>query len=197
MDFFDNRSIFRNLIPMKNFMLLLMMVFSFSTMAQTTETKKDSIHWMSIEEAVVANEQEPRMFFVDVYTDWCGWCKKMDASTFQDSLVIDYLNTHYYAVKFDAEQREDVVVNDSTYKFQANLGRRGVHEFAVALLNGRLSYPSYVYLTVDVERFTVSPGYKGPERLLPELEFVLGYDINNPVSFQDFLEAYDSPYLDE
>ena len=63
------------------------------------------INWISIEEAEIANKKEPRKVFIDVYTDWCGWCKKMDASTFEDPQIIKYLNENYYCVKLDGEDK--------------------------------------------------------------------------------------------
>lgn len=56
------------------------------------------ITWMSFEEAVAKSQKEPRKMFIDVYTDWCGWCKRMDATTFQDSIVAKYMGEKFYAV---------------------------------------------------------------------------------------------------
>ena len=41
-----------------------------------------SINWMSLEEAVAAQQKEPRKIMMDVYTQWCGPCKMMMANTF-------------------------------------------------------------------------------------------------------------------
>ncbi len=76
-----------------------------------------------------------------MYTEWCGWCKKMDKSTFVDSTVAVYLAANYYPVKFDAEQKEDLVFAGQTFKFIKE-GGRGSHQFAVALLDGKMGYPS-------------------------------------------------------
>src|SRR5690606_4382796 len=70
------------------------------------ENKK--INWVSIEEAERLTKEAPRKIFVDVYTDWCGWCKRMDATTFTDEAVVDYVNEHYYAVKLNAESKENI-----------------------------------------------------------------------------------------
>lgn len=151
---------------------------------------------MTFEEALEASEEEPKMWFIDMYTDWCGWCKRMDASTFKDPLIVDYINANYYAVKFDAEQKEDIVVGDSTYSFVAN-GRRGYHELAAQLMNGKMSYPTYVFLNDKREILTTVPGYKENKDLLPILEFCSDYDaITNPTSYADFMKAYKSPYAE-
>ena len=56
------------------------------------DTGVSAVKWMTFEEAIEAQKTEPRLVFVDVYTDWCGWCKKMDAGTFNQSDVAKLLN---------------------------------------------------------------------------------------------------------
>ena len=80
------------------------------------------------------------------------------------------MNENFYPVKFDAEQKEAITVKGKTYEW-VNGGRRGVNTLAYALLNGRLSYPSVVYLTENLESIRVSPGYKTPDQILPELQY--------------------------
>jgi len=60
------------------FFLALNLVFLGTAQAQ------EQIQWMKFEEAIAANANNPKMILVDVYTDWCGWCKKMDKETFTD-----------------------------------------------------------------------------------------------------------------
>src|SRR3954454_9110641 len=85
-----------------------------------------SVKWMSFEQAVEKSKSEKRKIFIDVYTDWCGWCKVMDQKTFTDPAVAKLLNEKFYAVKFNAEQRDDVKFHDTTFKFIEN-GRSGYH----------------------------------------------------------------------
>lgn len=185
----------------KHIFVACLLVFSASVFAQesdsvmvdSTSVSEKKINWMTLDEALAANEREPRMMFFDMYTDWCGWCKRMDATTFKDSLIIDYLNENYYAIKFDAEQKEDVEVKGRTYKYVPT-ERRGYHELAAELMGGKLSYPTYVFLNSDLTIFTQVPGYKPQQDLLPILEFCANYDMEAPSNWQDFIENYESPY---
>lgn len=129
------------------------------------------IKWISWDEAVEAHARSPKMLFIDVYTDWCGWCKVMDRQTFTDPKVIKHLNDNYYAVKFNAESEPPVVFRGQEYKVVSG-GRRGIHTLAYALLEGELSYPSYVYLNQNFQRITVSKGFKPAEPFLEELQTV-------------------------
>lgn len=153
--------------------IIAVSTFIVSSFVMTEDkTEATEIKWYTWEEAVKLNDKNPKKVFVDVYTEWCGWCKRMDNSTFKDSAVVAYLNENYYPVKFDAEQKEDVLFQGNTLKFDATAGRRGAHNLAIALLDGKMSYPSYVYLTSKFERITISPGYKEAKALMKELKFI-------------------------
>ena len=83
--------------------VLLVCTAGFKFIEVEKEIIAEKVQWMSFEEAVAKNKLEPKKIFVDVYTDWCGWCKKMDAGTFNNPVVAKYLNEKYYNVKLDAE----------------------------------------------------------------------------------------------
>jgi thioredoxin-related protein len=112
------------------------------------------IEWLTLEEALEKSKTEKRKILVDVYTDWCGWCKHMDSTTFTNPAVVRYLNENYYAVKFNAEQQQDVTFKDKTYHFKRN-GPRGHHELAAEWLNNNLSYPTTVFL--DESQSVIQP----------------------------------------
>jgi thioredoxin-related protein len=106
--------------------------------------EKVNVQWLTLEQALEKSKTEKRKIFVDVYTDWCGWCKHMDSTTFVTPAVARYLNDHYYAVKLNAEQTQDIVFKDKTYHFKKT-GSRGYHELAALWLNNRLSFPTVVF----------------------------------------------------
>jgi thioredoxin-related protein len=162
---------------------ILLVVFGLSSFAQETKVK-----WYTFEEAIELNKKEKRKIFIDVYTDWCGWCKKMDATTFTSPQIAKILNEDYYAVKFDAEQKEEVIFKGQTFKFVAN-GRRGYHELAAALLNNKLSFPSVAYLNEESQLLTAVPGYQTPDNLEPILMFFAD-DAFKTQSFKEFQETF-------
>lgn len=137
---------------------LLFLVFAgFSAHAQ-------DIQWISWEEAVQLSQTDakPKKIFVDVYTDWCGWCKKMDKNTFQDPEVSQYMQDNFYMVRMDAEGKDPIEYQGKTFKFVPS-GRRGYHELAAALLQGKMSYPTVVFLDEKVNMLSPVPGYQQVE----------------------------------
>ncbi len=135
------------------FGLLITVLLSFSTIQAQT------VNWLTWEEAIDLSEKEQKKIFVDVYTDWCGWCKKMDKATFQHPEVAKYLNDNFYAVKFNAEQREDIQLKDKVYKFVKS-GGKGYHELAVEVTFGKLSYPTIVFLDEGLNVIQPIAGFK-------------------------------------
>ncbi len=133
-----------------------------------TEVAVDDIQWMTWDQAVAANKTAPKHLIIDVYTDWCGWCKRMDATTFKDPRVVKYIADNFYAVKFDAEQTTDITYDGTTFSYQ-KAGNRGVHALAASLLDNRLSYPSVVYFNDKMERVMISAGFKDADAMLAEL----------------------------
>lgn len=158
-----------NLWALSLIFLAGMMTACDSFAQSSSKVNGSEITWLSWEEAQEEMKKEPKKVFVDVYTDWCGWCKKMDRETFTDPEVAKYMNEHFYAVKFNAEQKETLNYQGQELNFRPG-GRRGVHELAVVLLNGRLGYPSFAYLDEDMNSLHVSPGYKTPPTMLEELQ---------------------------
>jgi thioredoxin-related protein len=148
----------------------------------------EAIKWMSIEEALEKSKTEKRKIFVDVYTGWCGWCKKMDSSTFTDPTVVKYLNEKYYAVKFDAEQQKDIAYKGQTYKFKKT-GEGGYHELAALWLNNRLSYPSFVFLDEDQNLIQGLAGYQEAAKLDAILHY-FGTDNHKKTPWEKYERNY-------
>jgi thioredoxin-related protein len=120
---------------------------------------QNKIKWHTWEEAIEKSKKTKKKIFVDIYTDWCGWCKKMDNSTFAANDIAKYINANYYAVKFDAEMLTPVLLKGTEYKYIKS-GQRGYHELAAYLLQGRMSYPSTVFLDEEFTIIQAIPGFQ-------------------------------------
>ena len=164
---------------------LTISAFTFKSSAPKPVAK---IQWLTWQEAVEANKKEPKKFLVDVYTSWCGWCKVMDKETFTDETVAAYLNKNFHCVKLDAEMKDPIDFNGHKFEYIAGQGRGGVHTLAYSLLDGQMSYPTIVYLTDKFERIVISPGYKKPAQILPELKFT-AEDVFLKKTFQEYMNA--------
>lgn len=132
-------------------------------LGQSNKVTRGQVKWLSFAEAVEKSKKEPRKILIDLYTDWCGWCKKMDATTYNDSSVVDYINRYFYAVKYDAESKDSLVFNGHTFRY---LKDYRCNEFAYSLLSGKMSYPSTVILDEQFTMLTPVAGYLSADILL-------------------------------
>lgn len=155
-----------------------------------SDAEKGLVNWYTWEEAVEASKTEPKKVFVDIYTDWCGWCKKMDKSTFNNPKVAEYLNANYYPVKLNAEQKEDIVFQGHVFKYVPGTRGRGYHQLAGALLEGKLRYPTVIFLNEEfqvMQRFATyldAPTFDMIQRYLGEP------DLQEEMTWEQYQQHY-------
>ena len=139
--------------------IALISVYSFTY--DKTGSAKDEVNWMTWEQAMEMSKLEKKKIVVKIYTNWCGWCKKMDKTTFDKSFIASYLNDNFYPVQFDAEQKEPIEFQGKVYKYINPVnGKRGYHEFAAFLTMGRMSYPTTVFFNENLDLLQPIPGYQ-------------------------------------
>jgi thioredoxin-related protein len=149
---------------------LLVFVISLMVMAFSSPKRvevEEKINWLTLEEAYAQNLKEPRKIFVDVYTDWCGWCKRMDKETFANSGVAAYVNKNYYAVKLNAE-------SDRAFELEG----QKMTERQVAQQFGVRSFPTIVLIHEDFQKFQPVPGYRPAKDFKEMLENFKAININ-------------------
>lgn len=172
-------------------LLLIVAIFSTSSVAPDEEVES-GVNWISFEKAIELNKENPKKLLIDLYTDWCGWCKVMDRETYSKEDISTYINENFYPVKFNAEQRESVEFDGHTFKFIAQ-GRRGVHELAAALTNNKLSYPTTVFMDEKLRIISPVPGYLKPQDMEPLLSFIVEEHYKDRTkSYQEYKNNYKS-----
>jgi len=176
--------------------LIVLFISSLLIPAKAQENKDESITWYSFEKAIeinkAAKKKKKKKFFVDVYTDWCGWCKKMDASTFTDKQVAEVMNKYFYAVKLNAERKDTVKYNGNIYVNPSPNSSRSTHQLALTLLKGQLAYPSFVVMNKDESVITTIMGYREPKDLIPLLTYY-GEDIYLTKTWAEYQQSLTSP----
>ena len=160
---------------MKGLFLICVIFCASVALGQDSEIK-----WITWDEAIARSKEDsvPKKMFIDFYTGWCGWCKRMDATTFKDKNVVTYMNANYYPVKFDAETTDTIVFNGNSfinsepgYKKSTPNSRGKVHYMAYTLLDGKLSYPSYAILDEKQTRLMIYQGAKPADQMMGILVF--------------------------
>ncbi len=181
--------------------MLILMFAALIVSAQAVDVQPQAeISWKTFDEVAELQKTAPRKVFVDYTTAWCGWCKKMEATTFSNPVIVNYVNANYYAIKFNAEgpdsvKYKEVVYKNPGYKPEMANSRNSAHELAVKLMNGRLSYPTIGFLDEKMDILSNVPGYKTPDDFL-NLLLYFGENIHMSTPWdvfqKNFQETYDT-----
>ncbi len=135
--------------------------------AQKQGAEPEKMQWLSLQQVADSLQKAKRPVLIDLYTDWCGWCKVMDKRTYANKNVSAYIQQKFYAVKLDAETRQAITWQGKKYNFN---DRYRTNDFAIYLTNGQLSYPTTVVIPVDGEPQAI-PGFLAPN----EFELIAKY----------------------
>lgn len=144
-------------------------------------TSTDGINWMTLEEAekLNAKSKTKKKVFVDVYTDWCGWCKRLDATTYKDPAVVKYLNDNFYSVKLNAETRDTITFKGTKHAFNPSQRKNTAASYFMPPSGG--GYPTLTYLDGDFKVLRIAPGYANGEDMLKQLKYINeNYYLNMP-----------------
>ncbi len=138
-------------------------------------SNKKGVNWLTFEQASALSKTKPKKMLIDVYTDWCGWCKRMDKTTYEDASIIDYINKNFYAVKLNAESAKTVTYNGKSMTEQALSGQA----FGVS------GYPCTVYLDEAQKVLSPVPGYLDVPSFTKINKF-FGEDFYKKMSWEEF-----------
>ncbi len=117
--------------------------------------------WKAWNPGLKAARAAHKPMLVDVYTDWCGWCRRMDRDVYARADVNAYLASHFVTVKLDAEGGEL-----ESYQGRDYSGRSLAAEFGID------SYPTTVFFSATGDRLVNVPGYVEPGRFLLLLRYI-------------------------
>jgi thioredoxin-related protein len=137
-----------------------------------------AVTWRGWDAGLSESGKSGRPVLVDVYTDWCGWCKRMDRDVYARSEVQDYLSRKFVVVKLNAEGNESV-------KYQG----KGYTARTLAAFFGVTGYPTTIFLSGKGAHLGNVPGYIPPDRFLLLLRFIGDGHAEKGESFDEFARA--------
>lgn len=168
-------------------------IVSFILLATLAVGMNAQVDWKTIEQASkVEAKSNTKLYFVDFYTSWCGWCKKMDRETFKDPVVVKILNTYYIPVKFDAEGNAEFTWQGTKYANSAPTpgARPNTHNFAKTVLGAQMGFPSFGLFGTDQRRITIIQGYQSAADLVVMLWYFASGD-NKKYPFEKYQQIFD------
>ena len=154
--------------------------------------QSQEVHWMSFSQMQEAQKRAPRRVIVDIFTDWCGWCKKLDKDVYENPIIASYINQHFYALKLNAEKEGPIYFKNDSFKLEPNSPRKLTHKLATFLMNNRSAYPTTALLDEKLNIYSSIPGYMEPK----EYDAVLHYFVGN-VHLKQTWEEYKATFVSE
>ena len=120
--------------------------------------------WNAIQQLM---QQERKPILIDIYANWCIYCKKMDAKTYRNDSVYSYMKEHFYRFKFNGESKDTLVWRDKKFGFDQQYK---VHQFVEYVTQGAVVFPTTVVIPPDGQPFAL-----GGELSVKEMEMLLKY----------------------
>jgi thioredoxin-related protein len=173
----------------KNIVILFCCAFIVIRVSAQTDKVAGKIQWYSFEDAVKMNVQNHKKVFIDIFTDWCGWCKELDRSTFTNPAIVKLMSENFIAVKLNAERKDTVIFNGYMFVNPNPNGNRSPHQLASSMLKGRMMYPSMVFMDDSMRIITTVQSYLKPVDLEPILAYVSSNKYLN-MKFDSFKLSY-------
>ncbi|HRC33107.1 MAG TPA: thioredoxin, partial [Bacteroidia bacterium] len=96
------------------------------------------------------------------------YCDSAIMTAFFDSNVVNYMSQYFYAVKMDAESRDSVTFGDHTFTYMPD---QKANELAISLLNGKMSYPTFVIMDENIKLLSPVAGYQTAPQMMPILKY--------------------------
>lgn len=127
-----------------------------------TLQKEDEIKWLDFNKGYELAKKKNKIMLVDVYTDWCGWCKRMDRDAYAKANIIEAVNKDFVAIKFNPE------IQGVVYSFE---GKKYTGEqLAGVISNNQINgYPTTIFLYPKAKKSEIVVGYKNAEQMEPVL----------------------------
>jgi len=135
---------------------------------------KPELKWRKFEAGLAEAKKSGKKILLDVYTDWCVWCKKLDKEVYGNEKIAEYLNNQYVLIKLNAESKVKV-----KYKGEK------LTEMELAQGFGVKGYPTIIFLEPNADAINKLGGYVGPDEFLPIAKFI-GEDHFKKMSWEDY-----------
>jgi thioredoxin-related protein len=147
--------------------------------AKATQSTHQSVQWVALEDGVKRAAASGKYVFVTVYTDWCGYCRKLNNVTFRAKPVLAELEKNFQSVRVNAESEKPVVWK----------GKKMTERQVAGGVWGVSGFPTLLFLSPKGEVIGSYASYAEPDFMVLLLTYISSGARERKVSFDDFVEG--------
>lgn len=139
-----------------------------------TESEAQEVQWLSFEQLADSMEVSPKKIIVDVYTNWCTYCKMMDKQVYAKEEVYEIMNQDFYAVRLNAESTGDITFAGRKFTYQSEGDETGIHELALVLAYTPegMSFPTTTFVDENYQMLFPAVGFMKKKKFLEVLNYL-------------------------
>jgi thioredoxin-related protein len=142
-----------------------------------SSASSESVKWKPFEKGLKDAAASKKYSFVDVYTDWCGYCKQLEATTLRAKPVLAELEKNFVSIRFNAESEEMVTWKGKQMTMRELSANWGVEGF-----------PTMLFLNSKGEIIGSFASYAEADLMVNLLKYISSGARERKVSFEDFLK---------
>jgi thioredoxin-related protein len=164
------------MVALRRLLSLSALVLGAHAFAGSTSSS-GNVQWKPFEKGLKDAAASKKYSFVDVYTDWCGYCKQLEATTLKAKPVLTELEKNFVSIRFNAESEEVVTWKGKQMTMRELSANWGVEGF-----------PTMLFLNSKGEIIGSFASYAEADLMVNLLRYISSGARERKVSFEDFLK---------
>lgn len=152
-----------------------------ATSAPSTTAGATSAKFVTYDAAIAKAKAENKFVFVDIYTDWCTWCQRLDKDVYSNATVQQAFAKNFAITKINAESATEHTFQGATKT-----------EEQIATSWNVTGFPTLVFLDTTEKPVFAYIGYLPPDKFLKLLDFVSSGAFHQTDDFNTWLKTHSS-----
>jgi len=152
------------------------------------------LKWKTLDEVVELNKTDPRKIIINLYDNYSISSTMLNLKTFNNPIIAEYLNKNFYCINLDARTKD--TLNFLSQKYINEGATNGFHQLPIAMLNGKMLFPAFLFLDENLKLIDRFQTYMIPEDFEVLIHFI-GENAYNGQNWEEYKKAFKSSFIDE